>query len=117
MIDDYSFEKLRDAGESAVSRGRHGKDGASVLLLSAALEHPSPSSINQIKHAYSLRDGGFPLNSFERRIPDPLVLRSFIDRIRTPARSALPGGSVDSSTMSRRSFPRCRRTGGSGDGA
>jgi hypothetical protein len=58
MIDlsDYSFEKLRDDGELTVSRGRHAKDGASVLLLSAASEHPSPSSIDRIKHAYSLRD-------------------------------------------------------------
>src|SRR5271170_5393 len=58
MIDlsDYSFEKLRDDGELTVSRGHRAEDGASVLLLSAASEHPSPSSINRIKHAYSLRD-------------------------------------------------------------
>ena len=58
MIDpfEYSFERLRDDGELTVSRGRRAKDGASVLLLSAASEHPSPSSIDQIKHAYSLRD-------------------------------------------------------------
>jgi predicted ATPase len=53
---DYSFEKLRDDGELIVSWGRRARDGASILLLSAASEHPSPSSINRIKHAYSLRD-------------------------------------------------------------
>src|SRR5580704_2380352 len=56
MIDGYSFEKLRDDGELTVSRGRRAKDGHSVLLLSTASDHPSPSSINRIKHAYSLRD-------------------------------------------------------------
>jgi PAS domain S-box-containing protein len=58
MIDlsDYSFEKLRDDGELTVSRGRRATDGASILLISAASEHPSPSTINRIKHAYSLRN-------------------------------------------------------------
>ena len=52
----YSLEKLRDDGELTVSRGRRAEDGASVLLLSADSEHPSPSSIDRIKHTYSLRD-------------------------------------------------------------
>jgi hypothetical protein len=58
MIDlcDYLFEKLHDDVELTVSRGRRARDGASVLLLSAVSEHPLPSSINRIKHAYSLRD-------------------------------------------------------------
>jgi hypothetical protein len=58
MIDlaPYPFEKLRKDGEITVSRGRRPDDGASVLLMAAASEHPSPSSINRIKHAYSLRE-------------------------------------------------------------
>jgi hypothetical protein len=50
----------------------------------------------------------FPLNSAEGHIPDPLVPRSFLDRMPTPAVSGLPGGSLDSSDMGRRPFPRCR---------
>jgi PAS domain S-box-containing protein len=52
----YSFEKLREDGEIAVFRGRWPDDSGSVLLLAAASEHPTPSSINRIKHAYSLRN-------------------------------------------------------------
>ena len=52
----YSFSKLREEGELAVFRGMRPDDGAPVLLIAAASEHPSPSSINRIKHAYSLRD-------------------------------------------------------------
>src|SRR5258708_4230902 len=58
MIDlpPYSFEQLREDGEIAVSRGRRSGAGASVLMMAAASEYPSPSSISRIKHAYSLRD-------------------------------------------------------------
>jgi PAS domain S-box-containing protein len=52
----YSFQKLRTDGELALFRGRRPDDGASVLLMSAASEHPLPSSIDRIKHTYSLRD-------------------------------------------------------------
>jgi hypothetical protein len=58
MIDpsDYSFERLRDDGELIFPQRRRARESASVLLLSASWEHPSPSSINRIRHAYSLRD-------------------------------------------------------------
>jgi PAS domain S-box-containing protein len=58
MIDlaPYSLEKLREDGEMAVFRGMRPDDGARVLVVAAASEHPSLSSINRIKHAYSLRD-------------------------------------------------------------
>jgi PAS domain S-box-containing protein len=52
----YSFENLRGDGELNISRGRGAEDGPSILLLSAGSEHPSPLSIKQITHAYSLRD-------------------------------------------------------------
>ena len=51
-----SFEKLREDGEMAIFRGMRPDDGAPVLLMAAASEYPSPSSINRIRHAYSLRD-------------------------------------------------------------
>jgi PAS domain S-box-containing protein len=79
-LSDFSFEKLQDDGELTVSRGRRAKDGASVLLVSTASEHPSPSSIDRIKHAYSLRDeldpawAVRPLELLDRRGIPALVL-------------------------------------------
>ncbi|HEX4340593.1 MAG TPA: AAA family ATPase [Polyangiaceae bacterium] len=52
----YSFQKLRTDGEIVLSRAKRPDDSVSVLLMSAASEHPSPSSVDRIKHTYSLRD-------------------------------------------------------------
>ncbi len=52
----YSFQKLRTDGELALFRAKRPNDGTTVLLMSAVSEHPSPSSVERIKHTYSLRD-------------------------------------------------------------
>ena len=52
MIDltGYSFENLRQDGDFMLSRGRRQRDSASLLLLTATLERPPPSTLELIKH-------------------------------------------------------------------
>ena len=85
MIDlcDYSLQKLRDDGELIISRGRRADDGASILLLSAVSEHPSPASIDRIKHAYSLRDeldSSWPIRPLEPLNPHSIPSLLLDDR-------------------------------------
>jgi PAS domain S-box-containing protein len=50
----YAFQKLCEDSEFIVSRGRHVADNSCVLLLEAAHEHPSKSTLDQLHHTYSL---------------------------------------------------------------
>jgi PAS domain S-box-containing protein len=82
MIDlsGYSFEHLRQDGDFTLSRGKRPGAPASLLLLSATLERPAPSTLERIKHSYSLRDeldsawATRPLDLADRRGIPELVL-------------------------------------------
>jgi len=76
----YSFENLRQDGDFVLSRGRRQGTPDSLLLLSTILERPPPSTVELIKHIFSLRDelnsawATSPLDLDERRGIPELVL-------------------------------------------
>lgn len=51
----YTSEVIWDDGEFVLSQARHPDRKASILVVSAARAHPTPSIIAQLEHAYSLR--------------------------------------------------------------
>src|SRR5258708_5295256 len=50
----YLLEPLRDSGELTLYRGREPGAPASVLVVAPAADQPSPQSLRQLEHEYSL---------------------------------------------------------------
>ena len=50
----YVLEALRENGEFTLDRGQRDGDAFRVLVVAPAAEHPSPQSLRQLEHEYSL---------------------------------------------------------------
>src|ERR1700730_10587 len=50
----YLLERLRESGEFTLYRRREPGDPSSVLVVAPAAEQPSPQSLRQLEHEYSL---------------------------------------------------------------
>ena len=50
------LEVLRKDSEFVLSRGRRERDRSALLVMAPALEHPEPSTLRRLEHAYALRD-------------------------------------------------------------
>ena len=54
---DHSIgDRLREDRDGALFRGRRKPDGRSVLLLTAAVEHPAPEWLARLERKFALRD-------------------------------------------------------------
>ena len=52
----HAFEVLRKDEDFILYRGRSQGDGSPVLVLSPALEYPTPGSLKRLEHEYSFRE-------------------------------------------------------------
>src|ERR1700688_5331907 len=52
----YVFEALRKDKEFIVYRGQSKDDASQVLVLSLAAQRPTPESLKQLEHGYSLKE-------------------------------------------------------------
>jgi predicted ATPase/transcriptional regulator with GAF, ATPase, and Fis domain len=50
------LEVLHQDGEFVLSRGRREDDHSPLLIVAPASEHPAPTSLRRLEHAYALRD-------------------------------------------------------------
>jgi PAS domain S-box-containing protein len=55
-LSQYVFEALRKDDESILYRGRSNDDASRVLVLSPAVQRPTPESLKRLEHAYFLRE-------------------------------------------------------------
>ena len=52
----YVFETLRKDEEFILYRGQSKDDASQVLVLSPAVEYPTPESLKRLEHEYSLKE-------------------------------------------------------------
>jgi PAS domain S-box-containing protein len=50
------LEVLLNDGEFVLSRGKRESDGFALLVVAPASEHPAPTTLRRLQHAYELRD-------------------------------------------------------------
>jgi hypothetical protein len=52
----WQVEAVRQDPEFVLHRGHRGPDGAAILLLTLASEHPGAESLGRLEHEHSLKD-------------------------------------------------------------